>query len=179
MEPVRRLENRPHFAPRPMFNVNPHFSGVYVITLNQLMREHLEGFIESNQQMIEDDVEISALLAALKTESHEHIPTEENGPGFLVDNAFNGIMTMKFNEGMCLLLSDFIKDVFDAARRSPGRDVMVAFMYALNDPRSREERERERYERSQHIPPPSYDTYPHSNREGYYRRKYESPRPRY
>lgn len=129
---------------KPMFNVNPGFLGMFLITFNDQMKSSIMRIVYGNLDMIGDDTEIKSFAAALNSpESH----LVENSPSYIVDNPlgkpfpFCNSIVIKFNEEMCLLFADFISDVAEQKYVEPQ---VMAFMQALNNPMGKPEQAKRR-----------------------------------
>ena len=129
---------------RPMFNVNPGFLGMFLITFNDQMRSSITSLVYGNLDMIGEDTEIKGFVAALESpESH----LVENSPSYIVDDPrgmpfpFCNSIVIKFNEEMCYLFADFISDVAEQKRVEPQ---VMAFMQALNNPMGRPDQAKRR-----------------------------------
>jgi hypothetical protein len=100
--------------------------GVLTIQMNHAMSMALQSFIE-DVEGIEQEVE--AFAAALHDPAQDGVYVYKDGPSFVVQRSFKGVVIIEMNEDMRHLLIQFISDIEGGVDK-----IIWAFRLAMEDP---------------------------------------------
>ena len=112
--------------PKPTFDVAVPFLGVLMFRCNHAMSMALQRFIDDVEDV---ENEIIAFKEAFRDPTENGAFVYKDGPSFVVNRSFKGVIQGQMNQDMRELLSNFIGDV------EGGVDKIVwAFKLALENP---------------------------------------------